>query len=747
MPSVGKNLASFLTRKIVELGVVSRQDQQRQDGTGRRPQPIQIKNDEPAEALCGYLSDEELIKIIEGKTFKAQNSKTKNIFELFNAAKIEEVSFDLDKDGDVDAEDLKAFVKNCSELDVMDKDLEAVFNKISDLFAKRIQENIKGVFNKLDVNGDGKVNTNDVLLLSAAIARKDKNYDLNGDGKTDGKDLQFILKSKVSGLTLAQYLSKMMSSTDAQLAKLDNLLNSLDIITDDPVIVPTPNITDNTDDYIPTVSDKPYKSGNEIVFINNSKVKISSNESAVINQNGTVSVANSKNNTMKIYNAYGTQTSSLSGSNVIGHYNVNTNCLEFDKNVFATYAASSTNKIQLKNGDVVKENSDGSFTITNGSKVVKYSANGVVQNSDVSEYDYYMSKLKSLGLASRYNLSLPSNYSGANKHCDLSEAVKADIDMLIEADKYAKTQSNYQTAFNNYVASQMVKDYTKSSKSDREIVAETQTGDVIEKSTGLYVNDNGVLVKLNMTKTKYLELFPPVTRFSTEQNDIGDCYFISGVLLGCMENPATYAKILQMISVDQNRNVTIRFDGMSNYPVTFPNGNLYTADGLVNGRDSNCGTTQVTGAKGIKLLEQAFAIARFAQESTRNVSGIDIDAAYSYIEGGNNDEAQNRIFGSGFAKKKYLQVMSNSQIARLLDSYADSLQNGEIVLGAGTYYYASDKEYYVAASHAYSIESIDKANQTVTFINPWTGGVAITIPYSKFYEYFDVLYVGDLENL
>lgn len=202
-----------------------------------------------------------------------------------------------------------------------------------------------------------------------------------------------------------------------------------------------------------------------------------------------------------------------------------------------------------------------------------------------------------------------------------------------------------------------------------------------------------------------------------------------------------------MISVDNNNDVTITFDGMNRYPVTFKNGNLYTADGLINGSSSSCGTNQVTGAKGIKLLEQAFAIARFAQESTINVSDIDIDAAYSYIEGGNNDEAQNKIFGSGFAKKKYLQAMSNSQIARLLDSYAASLQNGEIILGAGTYYYASDKEYYVVPSHAYSIESIDTANQTVTFINPWTGGVAITISYSKFYEYFDVLYVGDLENL
>ena len=53
-------------------------------------------------------------------------------------------------------------------------------------------------------------------------------------------------------------------------------------------------------------------------------------------------------------------------------------------------------------------------------------------------------------------------------------------------------------------------------------------------------------LEAKMEKEQYLELFPPVERYSAKQNDIGDCYFVAGVLISCVANPITYSKLLQM---------------------------------------------------------------------------------------------------------------------------------------------------------------------------------------------------------
>ena len=59
-----------------------------------------------------------------------------------------------------------------------------------------------------------------------------------------------------------------------------------------------------------------------------------------------------------------------------------------------------------------------------------------------------------------------------------------------------------------------------------------------------------------------------------------------------------------------------------------------------------------------------------------------------------------------------------------LDSFANKINNGEILMGANT------------DNHAYSVQSIDKENRTITVINPWNGGVIQTLSYEDFLKEF-----------
>ena len=122
-------------------------------------------------------------------------------------------------------------------------------------------------------------------------------------------------------------------------------------------------------------------------------------------------------------------------------------------------------------------------------------------------------------------------------------------------------------------------------------------GDVyeLEGEDDVYIIDNeNKSSKLNMTKQKYFELFPPIERFSTTQNQIGNCWEIS-VLQGMYANPQTRHILLSMFS-EQGKDLIVKYPNGVNGDVLFENGEL------PNGEDLD---SYSQGAKGFQLLEYA----------------------------------------------------------------------------------------------------------------------------------------------
>ena len=122
-------------------------------------------------------------------------------------------------------------------------------------------------------------------------------------------------------------------------------------------------------------------------------------------------------------------------------------------------------------------------------------------------------------------------------------------------------------------------------------------GDVyeIEGEDFIYIiNNEYSSTQLQLTKQKYFELFPPIERFGTTQNQIGNCWEIS-VLQGIFSNPKTRQLVLRLFS-QEGEKLVVEYPNGNYGKVVFPSGQLPIKEDL-------SGYSQ--GAKGFQLLEYA----------------------------------------------------------------------------------------------------------------------------------------------
>ncbi|MBR1620305.1 hypothetical protein IJ674_10500 [bacterium] len=126
---------------------------------------------------------------------------------------------------------------------------------------------------------------------------------------------------------------------------------------------------------------------------------------------------------------------------------------------------------------------------------------------------------------------------------------------------------------------------------------QTKLGDAVEVGGKMYLNDGNSLIEWNMTKEKYLELFPPVQRFATTQGTIGDCHLVQTLGLA-MHNPKARVEFLQSFTL-KGDDVVVTVKGLEDYhgSETFTNGNIELPKN----------NKHIIGCKGLQMYEQTYA--------------------------------------------------------------------------------------------------------------------------------------------
>lgn len=248
----------------------------------------------------------------------------------------------------------------------------------------------------------------------------------------------------------------------------------------------------------------------------------------------------------------------------------------------------------------------------------------------------------------------------------------------------------------------------------KDVLKNTNTGDVISIKNKLYINNNGHLEPWNISEEKFNELFPLVDRFTTIQGK-NDCYFISP-LTAMYKNPKTRGNYYKMFEQKGN-DIYVTIPAYKDFlgEVKFPNGQIETS--FINSK----------AAKNVQMLEQTYArtALRNGTKYTFTENPLTID---------NLEYLQQRIDG-GFTQNVLKEILPNQNVA--IKKIIDKNQIEQTLKD-----FANNKKTIIQESfktnrntgHARTVTAYNPYIKTVTVIDPHYTAVEENIPLDEFLE-------------
>ncbi|MEW5822561.1 MAG: C2 family cysteine protease [Cyanobacteriota bacterium] len=181
------------------------------------------------------------------------------------------------------------------------------------------------------------------------------------------------------------------------------------------------------------------------------------------------------------------------------------------------------------------------------------------------------------------------------------------------------------------------------------------------------------------------------------QGSIGDCWFLAGI--DAVAKDREGAKMIKdAINKSPNGGWDVNFKGCPERTFHVSDSELQQYASWSKG-DPDVRILEIAGNKWRKMYQG------------RNLHAGNPGDALKLLTGLNNNVAHSR-----------------SAMKNLLDRAADDPDG----LTMTSCCYRNDRSKGLVANHAYSIESVDKANQTVTLKNPWDNSKPVTISYNDF---------------
>lgn len=174
---------------------------------------------------------------------------------------------------------------------------------------------------------------------------------------------------------------------------------------------------------------------------------------------------------------------------------------------------------------------------------------------------------------------------------------------------------------------EIVKDLTLLTK--EQVQNTVKNGEVFLQNGKLFTKNNGMILNIDMTKEKYLELFPPVLRYASNQGRIGNCWLVSR--LNNLISSESGASGLYSLFRQKGNDIYFKFP---NHPkeILFPNSKPLVSP---NGKTMNT-------VSGIAMAEQALAVHLGSKYAKGPVT--DITKFSKNIDGLMNNTAADRFY-------------------------------------------------------------------------------------------------------
>ena len=326
----------------------------------------------------------------------------------------------------------------------------------------------------------------------------------------------------------------------------------------------------------------------------------------------------------------------------------------------------------------------------------------------------------------------PSVLSHLNANSDLSDEIYEDL----EAAKQGKS---------------IVPEFSAGTSLD-EVFSKTKIGDAVEVGNKMYINDGTQLSEWAMTKEKFLELFPPVLRFTTTQGALGDCYLVSAIS-ACLRNPYARAEIYKSFKLDGN-NIVVTIKGYEDFKgsTIYPNGEIKL----------DTWGAHLTGCKGAQMLEQAYAKCSLREHQFDYLPVLDESLnQYSLMQrvrSGATSTAMGELLGLTNYGINHVKTLSKATVSvpyderKSLDMIKKAIKNKTAIIHIGTKQKPNSevestflKEYNLVSSHAYEIVGYDEQSDLITINNPHSASTITKIPFKELNKYINFLHITSID--
>lgn len=300
-----------------------------------------------------------------------------------------------------------------------------------------------------------------------------------------------------------------------------------------------------------------------------------------------------------------------------GVLNMDELCQKIDKYGMGDTAASvDTNAILYKNIKALMDINPSSVDSSYTTMLLDLIQSGEVNASALRSLKD-VSDLKSI-TATLFDADDPNPIASSDKW-NFSPNLKSDIDKMCDTIASNKNKANLQQ--------ELLDTFIPDVANNASGIEKVNIGDAykVDGEDGIRIKISDTeSKKINISKETYYKLFPPVERYASAQQVLGDCYCIENMML-LYSIPDQRANLLEMFSEDESGNVKIKFP-KNDFEVVFKNGEF---------SEDKQADLYSSGADGFKMLEYAYGrtlVENEIQKAVENLSGDELAKFCEFTE-------------------------------------------------------------------------------------------------------------------